>query len=916
MSRPNYLDHSPQPNFIGALLDAPIFFRVYDRDGLDLSTFSVLIEGTQAILNGVFQTGFSGAITKEDHVPQAISVVVIRSTLYGYSQVVNVNSEIFDLLGESGRDSYSFVTVPDPDVKPPIVAASPHGALFNSSLSVTLSCDDPGATIFYTLNGTIPNLSSPVYSVPIPVSAEGKTTLKFLALDQTNNSSGTITEIYVLDTIAPVSIATPAAGSYFDSQQVVLTSNDPQAIIYYTINGSVPSTSSSVYSLPIKLRDNHVTTIKFFAIDKAGNIEGIHSETYSIAIAKNNYKPTNVFVTCPFNQNELYIRWDDMYPVFNKVRGYNIYRADVETGPYLKLNQSVIAITQFSDKTLDTQIINEDVSEQFRRTVNISRDVNDDFSGSGYFNTAKWKEFDPGQLLFQNNGLIFKDSTGLRQMSKLTSVFKLRGNFEIKAGYELIRWISPSTGTQACQFIVKKNDQNFIEISRDKSHLVDLYCSHQYVNGNPELPLTSSTSDVYGEFKITRVGEIVTVFYYDRVSETYVQMASYDNYVEDLYVEFVGKSEDKLVEMKFTNFEMVSGNPIIIEPLSPKQEYKICLSQNHIVDDTGLNKVTDDPKFISVTIDGVEAYVRYLNGIEGIVELETDRMYDEVKKKFFVPPVPNEFSTVVVSYRVPLHSTNIRLRKNYFYKITCVTEEDETDLDLLTPESLKSEKITYQFEEAVRRNAWMLDQAGERVLLYIKKKAGVKCHCTYRDMKERTHKAPDQDCITCFGSGFEGGFDGAFPIIVAPMMTEQRVQQTDRGMKLMYQIETWFGPTPIVSQRDMIIRRNGDRCLIGPITPVEGPGGVTVQQHFVVEVLDGTDIRHKFNVHPLPDKTMQPGVDKSSKHVLNGGPNVATIDSPKEREELYTSEDKISHQNDNVDHVVKGRSITFENTNY
>jgi hypothetical protein len=114
----------------------------------------------------------------------------------------------------------------------------------------------------------------------------------------------------------------------------------------------------------------------------------------------------------------------------------------------------------------------------------------------------------------------------------------------------------------------------------------------------------------------------------------------------------------------------------------------------------------------------------------------------------------------------------------------------------------------------------------------------------------------------------------------------------------------------------MIIRRNGDRCLVGPITPVDGPGGVMVQQHFILEVLDSTDIRYKFNVNPLPDQKMQPGIDKSGKHVLNGGPNVAAIDSPKEREGLYTSEDRISHQNDNVDHIVKGRSLTFENTEF
>jgi hypothetical protein len=917
MSRPTYLDHSPQPDFIGALLDAPIFFRVQDQQhGLDLNSFNVRIENVLAISNGVYQSGFTGTITKENYVPNAISVLIYQTASFVYSQVVNVSAEINDLLGESGKDAYVFVTLPDPDIKAPIVTASPHGALFNSSFDVELICDDPVSTIYYTLNGTTPNLSSQIYTGPISITAEGKTTLKFVALDQNNNSSGVITEVYTIDSVAPISKATPPSGSFFTSQEVTLNCNDPQAIIYYTLNGLDPTETSPIYSTPIKIKDNKTTTIKFFAIDKAGNIEVFHTEVYSIEIAKNNYIPTNVFVTCPFNQSELHIRWDDMHPVYNQVIGYNIYRADVEMGPYQKLNSSLIGVTQYLDKTLDTQIVNEDVSEQFRRTVSISRDVNDSFNRSGPFDVMKWKEIDPAELLFQYGGAIFKDATGLHQTSKLVSAFKLRGDFQIRVKFELTEWISPDVGTQACQFIVKKDDLNKIEICRDKSHLVDVYHSHQYVNGNPEIPLTTLSSDVMGEFKIVRAGDIVTTYYYDSVSEDFIQIAAFDKYLEDLYVELSFKSEDKRTEMKFFDFFVDVGNPIIIEPISPRKEYIIYLSKRPVVDDTGANKSTDKSEFVDVTINGKKAYIRHLQGVEGLIELETEKMYDEVKKQWFEPPIPDEFSTVLVTYKVPLHSTSIRLRKNYFYKITCVTDEDETDIDLITPESLKPEKITYIYEEAVARNAWLLDQAGERVLLYIKRRAGTKCHCTYRDMKERTHKHPDQDCETCFGSGFVGGFDGPFTVIIAPLTTEQRVQQTDRGLKLAYQIETWLGPAPIVSQRDMIIRRNGDRCLVGPITPVEGPGGVMVQQHFVIEVLDSTDIRYKFPVNPLPNQKMQPGIDKSSKHVLNGGPNVATIDSPKEREELYTSEDRVSHQNDNVDHLVKGRSLTFESTEY
>jgi len=271
-----------------------------------------------------------------------------------------------------------------------------------------------------------------------------------------------------------------------------------------------------------------------------------------------------------------------------------------------------------------------------------------------------------------------------------------------------------------------------------------------------------------------------------------------------------------------------------------------------------------------------------------------------------------------VTYKTKLQTTKLALRKKYFYKVTCLTAEDETDLDLLEPEYVKPEKMDYIYQEAVRRNQWLLEHAGERVLLYLKKKAGTVCPCMTRDVKIRSHIRADQDCPSCYGSGFIGGYDGPHAIIIANLTTEQRLMQTERGMKLNYQIETWTGPFPLVTQRDMILRRNGDRVLVGPLTNVEGPGGVIVQQHFSIEIIDTTDIRYKFPIKPLPNQFVQPAIDKPGKFVPE-------VNSPKESDELRTSRNSKAidsefetvnpDRNKVVDHIVKGRSITFENIN-
>src|SRR5690606_11799742 len=64
-----------------------------------------------------------------------------------------------------------------------------------------------------------------------------------------------------------------------DLQTVTLSTSEP-AIIYYTIDGSTPTTSSNIYSSPIEIVST--TTLKFFAKDDVGNESPVATEVYTI----------------------------------------------------------------------------------------------------------------------------------------------------------------------------------------------------------------------------------------------------------------------------------------------------------------------------------------------------------------------------------------------------------------------------------------------------------------------------------------------------------------------------------------------------------------------------------------------------------------------------------------------------------
>lgn len=129
-----------------------------------------------------------------------------------------------------------------------------NGGDYTSTQSVSLSCTTPNATIYYTIDGSIPsNLTSTAYTVPIEVSAT--TTITAIAYPPASVSlaaSEVVSETYTIGTPPVESVATPtfspATGTFTSAQSVTLSCATAGATIRYTTNGNDPTESSPVYS--------------------------------------------------------------------------------------------------------------------------------------------------------------------------------------------------------------------------------------------------------------------------------------------------------------------------------------------------------------------------------------------------------------------------------------------------------------------------------------------------------------------------------------------------------------------------------------------------------------------------------------------------------------------------------------------
>jgi alpha-tubulin suppressor-like RCC1 family protein len=118
---------------------------------------------------------------------------------------------------------------------------------YTTTKSVTLACYTTGATIRYTTDGTDPTASSPTYTTAISVTVS--TVLKALAFKAGMPDSNVGRADYELK-VLPVSFS-PGGGTYNTTRSVTLSTTTAGAAIRYTLDGSEPSASSSLYTAPV-----------------------------------------------------------------------------------------------------------------------------------------------------------------------------------------------------------------------------------------------------------------------------------------------------------------------------------------------------------------------------------------------------------------------------------------------------------------------------------------------------------------------------------------------------------------------------------------------------------------------------------------------------------------------------------------
>ncbi len=177
---------------------------------------------------------------------------------------------------------------------------------------------------------------------------------------------------FTIDTTAPTATATPAGGTYTSALSVSLTASE-QSTLYYTLDGSTPTTSSFLYTTSIPISQN--ATLKFIAVDLAGNQSVVFTQTYTIVAPTPPAAPSNLRAAADV-VGQISLSWNDNSA---NETSFRVERSLSQTSGFVEIGNLAPNTINFFDSTVGRRItyfyrvraVNDAGASAYSSTVNI-----------------------------------------------------------------------------------------------------------------------------------------------------------------------------------------------------------------------------------------------------------------------------------------------------------------------------------------------------------------------------------------------------------------------------------------------------------------------------------------------------------------------------------------------------------------
>jgi hypothetical protein len=224
--------------------------------------------GGIAILKAYDATNVASEFYSSDQVPNRDSA----GSAVKFAIPTISNGKVY--VGTGGQVNVYGLFSSEPQISAPVI--SPASTTFTTPIQVTIADSTPGAAIYYTSDGSAPSTASTLYTGQFTVNSTQTINAIAVAPGYVWVTPVSATYTSLNNTANP--IFSPPGGTFSSSPAVVITDASQNALIYYTVDGSMPTNQSTMYTGPIDVDGSE--TIQAIAFAPGLNGSAITSQTY------------------------------------------------------------------------------------------------------------------------------------------------------------------------------------------------------------------------------------------------------------------------------------------------------------------------------------------------------------------------------------------------------------------------------------------------------------------------------------------------------------------------------------------------------------------------------------------------------------------------------------------------------------